>query len=370
MPILSLTQPIFATIPEPHHEQEDVLSLAQFLTLLRQEEDYYEGQQHQTRLMITRLRKIFYDQWGWNSELIRGSASVESRYQVDIVPVSETLQRPQGQTRQVRRYVDNDYQPKRRVVTYRANDRVYGNTRVGQIPEIYQNDHQEVLLPEGFYCDIAHVLAGLDAANHRQIVSPLPNFLTFLVQLVPHVDSNVDIVTWLGDIASSSGDFLFAYLKAQRQPLSLAEEQNFINVDAPGSDMLGDIDPYVIARHYAVSVDEGQRPSEIFADYYNPDQPGARYRQHRFSTFCHEIGLRGWDGVRFSNEQEWLRDYRRQLRDNVSFQVFSLTEEKLKSIWLSLAIWFNGYQSVLKLDLLLQIFLNTLKELIKSEPTA
>ncbi|MBC8155295.1 MAG: hypothetical protein H7Z72_20585 [Bacteroidetes bacterium] len=383
-------QPILATLPEPHHARQDVLTLAQFLTLLREEEDYYDDQQGQTRLMITRLRKIFYDQWGWNSELIRGSASVENRYRVDIVATSETLTVPKdsgksagpdsgnqpGETvtvpkshaKPVRRYNANEYQPKQRLVTYRANDRVYGNTRVGQVPEIYRNDHQEVLLPEGNYCDVAHVLAGLDAANHRQVVSPLPGFLTFLTKLVPHVDSNVDIVTWLGDIASSSGDFLFCYLNTNRQ-LSLAQEQTFIDLDAPGSDMLGDIDAYVIGQHYPVSADEGPRLTDILADYYLPDQPGARHRQRRFSTFCRAIGLRDWDGTRFANEPHWLGYYRRQLRDNVSFQVFSLTEENLKSIWLSLGIWLNGYPDVLKLDRLLLVFLNALKELIKAEPT-
>ncbi len=370
MSILTLQQPILTILQETHHAPEDVLTLAQFLTLLREEEDYYEDQQHQTRLMISRLRKIFYDQWGWNSELIRGSASVENRYVVKIVNVSETLARPQGAAKPVRRYVDNEYQPKRRVVTYRADDRVYGKLRVGKIPEILQNDHQEVLLPEGNYCDIGHVLAGLDAANHRQIVTPLPNFLMFLAKLAPHVDSNMDVVTWLGDIASSSGDFLFAYLKAQRQPLSPEEEQKKIDLDAPGSDMLGNIDAYVIAWNYAISAEEGQRPSDILADYFNPGQIGNRYRQRRFSTFCQAVGLRGWDGVRFSNEHEWLRHYQRQLRNNVSFQVFSLTEEKLKSVWLSLAIWLNGYPDIVKLELLLQIFLNALKELLKKEPAA
>lgn len=365
-----LTQPILSTSPEPHHAPDDALTLAQFLTLLREEEDYYAGEQHQTRLMITRLRKIFYDQWGWNSELIRGSAAIESRYAVKIVNVDDTLDRPQGQTRRVRRYVDNEYQPKRRVVTYRADDRVYGSSKEGQVPDIYQNDHQEVRLPDGTYCDIAHILAGLDAANHPQIVSPLPNFLLFLVQLVPHVDSNVDIVTWLGDIASSSGDFLFAYLKRNRQALSLTHEQQLIDTDAPGSDMLGDIDTYVIAQHYDVSAERGQRFSDILADYYLPGQPGARYRQRRFLTFCEAVGLRDWDGLRFGNEEQWLREYRRQLRDNVSFQVFSLTEEKLKSIWLSLAIWFNSYPDVLKLEVLLRAFLTSLKECIKSETTA
>ena len=365
----TFTQPILATTPEPHHEHRDVLTLSQFLTLLKEEEDYFEGEQQQTKLMMTRLRKIFYDQWGWNSELVRGAAHIEGRYLTTIVDDPVTLNVPKGHTKAVRRYKDNEYQPRHRVITYRANDRIYGDSRVGQVPDIYKNDHQEVLLPDGHYCDVAHILAGLDAANYPQIVSPMPGFLAFLDKLAPHVDVNTDVATWLGDLGSSSGDFLFCYLKNNRQPLSLGQEQKFIDLDAPGSDMLGDIDTYVIGKHYAVSAVQGQRVTDILANYYGSDEPGVGYRKRRFSTFCQAVGLTGWNGTQFANEQQWLASYRKQLRDDVCFQVFSLTEENLKSIWLTLRIWFNGYGDVLKIELMLQVFLDALKELIKSEPS-
>ncbi len=369
--LTSLSQTILTTLPEPYHDKKDVFTLLHFLELLKEEEDYFIGEQHNTALMITRLRKIFYDQWGWNRELIRGAASVEGRYLVNIVddPATLSVPIPENHTKKIRHYSANTYQPKHRVITYRADDRVYGNTRVNQVPEIYKNDHQEIVLPEGYYCDIAHVLAGLDASNHQQVVSPLPSFLSFLNKLVPHVDSNIDIVTWLGDIASSSGDFLFCYLKTNKQPVPVNQEQRFIDMDAPGSDMLGDIDPYVIRQYYDVLTTNGRRITDIFSDYYEPDKPGFIFRQHRFSSFSKSIGLIDWNGDYFANEQQWLARYRKQLRDNVSFQVYSLTEENVKSIFLSLGIWLNGYQDVLKLDLLLQIFLNALKECIKREST-
>jgi hypothetical protein len=351
-----LVQPILSIQREPGEEASDALNLNTFISLLKEEEDYFDGDQNNTKLMITRLRKIFYDQWGWNSELIRGAASIEGRYLVSLVDDATE------HTKAVTRYTDNEYQPKHRLVTYRPDDRVYGNTRVGQSPLIYKNDHQEVLLPTGYYCDMAHILAGLDAFNHPQIVSPLPAFLSFLDKLFPHVDSNMDIVTWLGDIASSAGDFMFGYLNNNKKPVSEVQEQHYINVDAPGSDMLGDIEPYVIAKHYNVSSNNGMRVTEILEEYYLGSNSNPPLRDRRFSIFCESIGLKGWNGTHFSNEQEWLEYYKIQLRDNTCFQVFSLTTESFKSVWLLLKIWFNGFKDILKLELLLEIFIKALKE--------
>lgn len=376
----TLVQPIFSPDPEPGHQLADVLTLEEFVKLLREEEDYWEGEQHNTKLIITRLRKIFYDQWGWNTELIRGAAKIEGRYLTEIVddPVTEKddkgvmvkLSKPHHRavmfklSKPVPRYVDNEYQPKHRTITYRPDDRVYGNTRAGQTPFIYKNDHQEVILPEGFYCDVAHILAGLDAFNHPQIVTPLPNFLTFAARLFPHVDSNMDIVTWLGDIASSSGDFFFDYLNHKKKPLTTAQEQHYIDIDAPGSDMLGDIDPYVIRAHYDVSATKGQRFTDILLDYYSA---GNKHRRRRTSIYCEQVGLKGWDGKSFSNEKEWLAFYKRHLKFNTCFQVFSLTDEKLRSVWLPAVVWFGWYKDVLKFEPLLEIYLKALKENIKKE---
>lgn len=363
----TLYQPILVTSPEPHHAPEDVLTLAQFLDLLKIEEDYYPGEQHNTVLMITRLRKIFYDEWGWNTQLVRARAHIETRYQVTVVDDPTEVNVPVKHAKPIPQYRDNEYQPRHRVITYRADDRVYGNSRVGQVPDIYKNDHQEVILPDGFYCDVAHILAGLDAANFPQVVSPLPNFLSFLDSLVPHVDANIDVATWLGDIGSTSGDFLFKYLKNNSKPIGSHEEQQSINVETPGSDMLGNIDTYVIARHYDVASNNGQRVTEILADYYQPGPNGSVHRQNRFLIYCQAVGLKDWNGNNFANEQQWLEYYHKQLRNDVCFQVFSLTVENVKSLLLMARIYFNGFQEVLKLDLLLRIYLNALKSLIKQE---
>jgi hypothetical protein len=355
-------QPILSRRPEPGHAEKDVLTAQNFIDLLKEEEDYFPGEQTQLPLMITRLRKIFYDKWGWNKELICRAAPIECRYEVTITGTPPLDNSGQSHVKQRTHYKDNAEVDKYRLVTYRRNDRVYGDTRVGQVPFIYQKDHQETLLPDGSYADLAHVLAGLDAWNNPQIVSPLPRWLQFAYRLLPHCDSNMDLVTWLGDIATSSEAFVFDYLRHHKHPLSPEAEQKYIDINAPGSDMLGNIDSYAIARSYDLSGASGKRFTEILEEFYTSPARGF-FAQRRYALFCDAIGLK-WDGHRFTNEDEWLRRYRPQLRDATTFMIFSLTDENLQSVALPLEVWLGSYSDVVKTDVLLRLFLKTLKTLI------
>lgn len=353
-----MKQPILSKSPEPGHNKTDVLQLTEFIQLLKDEEDYYDGEQHNTKLMITRLRKIFYDQWGWNKELIENATAEQTRYVMSIVDDGSE------NTTAVVRYSDFKYAPKHRLVTYGNADKVYGSSRAGQTPEIVRKGHQEVLLPDGYYCDIAHILAGADAYNYPQVVSPLPKFLRFAEHLMPHVDSNMDIVTWLGDIASSSGGFLFNYLRHKNTPNSPQREQYEINIGAPGSDMLGNIDSFIISNSYDIGSENGLRFTDILTSYYFDENSP---RKTRFSTYCKLVGLTGWNGTSWKNEDIWKAYYYRQLRDNVSFQVFSLTDQKLDSVLLPIKVWFGFYRKVLKVEGLLELYLNELKILVTEE---
>jgi hypothetical protein len=352
-----LFQPIYSQNPERGHELKDVLTLEAFIQLLKEEEDYYPGEQNNTKLMITRLRKIFYDKWGWNKELIKGAATIESRY--DVVIVDEGTEH----TKEIRRFKKFHYDPKHRSVVYKSDDKVYGNTRAGQPTFIYSNDHQEVVLPDGNYCDIAHILAGIDAANYRQVVTPLPGFLSFLQYLLPYVGYNMDMATWLGDIGSSAGDFFFHYM-LHKKPATLEEQQNYINIDVPGSDMLGNIDAYVINASYDVRTNKGMRFTEILEDYYfNEKSP----RKKRITIFCQEVGLGTWNGNSFSNENQWMKYYKKQSRNESSFQVFSVTDEKIHSVWMPIVVWLGFYKDILKGEELLNLVIEALKEVIIKE---
>lgn len=352
-----IIQRVYAYSPEPNHELKDVLTASQFIDLLVEEEDYYPGEQHNTRLMFTRLRKIFYDKWGWNKELIRGATSIESRYNVIIVDD------PIPHSKPMRYYKKFEYAPKHRSVVYTDHDRVYGNTRTGQPCFIYSSDHQEVVLPDGSYCDLAHILAGVDASNYRQIVTPMPNFLEFLAKLFPYVGFNMDMATWLGDIGSESGDFLFYKLRNKKMP-NVAEMQNYIDIDMPGSDTLGDIDAYVINASYDVTTNSGMRVTDILKDYYLTDNV---YRRNRVSIFCREIGLGDLKGDKFVKEGKWLKYFKKQLLNETTFQIFSITDEKIHSVWLPVAAWFGFFKDVLKTEELLTSFISALKSEVKKE---
>ncbi|HEY6976914.1 MAG TPA: hypothetical protein VH396_11545, partial [Chitinophagaceae bacterium] len=306
----NLIQPILSKEPEYGHEKSDVLSFSEFLSLLEEEENYFQDKQTGTSLMITRLRKIFYDKWGWNTQLIRKAAYIKCRYKVKIVTQLPD-DKPERGVKKVKHYKDNKYQPKYRLVTYRKNDRVFKNSRAGQVPEIYKNDHQDIFLPEGYQCDLAHTLAGLDAFNNFQVVSPLPPFLFFLHKLFPHADSNVEVTTWLGDIATTAADFLFEYLSKNKTPLSETTEQKYIDINASASDMLGDIDAYVINYLYKDYVSsKGKRLTEILEEYYNKCSTDPSYQKQRFKIFCKEIGLHlNEKENNFSNEEQWLKKY-------------------------------------------------------------
>lgn len=350
-------QPILTRHPEPRHDLKDVLTLRQFIDLLKEEEDYYPGEQNNTLLMITRLRKIFYDKWGWDTQLIEGATNINSRYDVKIMDDGN------DHSAEIKRYKQFNYAPKHRSVVYKKDDRVYGDTRTGQPTFIYLNDHQEVVLPDGSYCDIAHILAGIDAANYLQIVSPLPYYITFITYLFPFVGKNIDMATWLGDIGSTSGD-LFFYYKLHNKVADMAEEQKLIDINCPGSDMLGNIDAYVIRASYDVKSTNGMRFTEILEDYYfNPKSA----RKHRFSIYCREVGLGTWDGNHFSRESQWLKYYKSQLRNETSFQVFSVTDEKIHSVWMPLVVWLGFYKKILRGESLLLLYIDALKKEIRKE---
>lgn len=354
----SIIQPLISKVPEPGHLPKDILNLAEFISLLREEEDYYAGEQHHTNLIITRLRKIFYDQWGWNKELIKGAASIETRYEAKIVHDKDS------HGAKIARYTDFKYDPKHREVVYTKNDRIYGDKKAGEPTFIYLNNHQECKLPDGTFCDIAHVLSGLDAFNYPQVVTPLPHFLRFLIFLFPHVSSNMDMATWLGDIGSSAGGFLFTYLGQDKKELTPSQEQEQINIFNPGSDMLGNIDAYVIANSYNVSTNDGMRFTEILEDYYLKEN---QFRKNRISIFCKVIGLGKLQGDSFENETQWLKKYRKELRDETTFQIYSLSNGKLISFFLPIWVWMGGYKKIIKINKLLDITLDSFKEEIKKE---
>lgn len=384
--------------PRPH--KKTAISLAEFLKMLRVEEDYFVGDQHKTKLMITRLRKIFYDKYGWDSEIIRKAAHVIGRYNIELISVEEHgLTAPSQQGYLI--YSSQDFNitdHKIRKVTVKKNDWMRPNDE-GKVAYIYDNDNQEVILPSGWFCDIGHVLTGIDAYNWLDIVAPFPWMPMFMRKLLPNVRYNTDVATWLGDIASASGEFLFEIFHRKKLILNKKitdEERNdliekyapelpvidrknlkwstlkhFLKLEddkknsiiadyAPAQDMLGNIDSYVMYSTYNTKSNYGMRVSDMFHDYYIGKGEGKFLRENRYLYFAEAIGLHCWDGEKFENEKEWFKDYHPQLRDCTAMYIYTRSEKPL-GYWLSFKTWIKGFDQFLDLEPLLNIFLNNLK---------
>ena len=356
-----LIQPLLSVEPEYGHLKSDVLSLEEFLYLLRDEEAYFQNDLDNTAVLTTRLRKIFYDKWGWDTQLIRKAASIKGRFEVTIINCSAGIVDSDRMFKKIKFYVNNTYTPKCRHVTYRSDDVIYRNTsRVGQVPEIFDRDHADVLLPEGYHCDIGHVLAGLDALNNPDIVTPLPDCMRFFYWALPYADSNADVATWLGDIATSGADFLFTYLKNNSKPLNIETEQNLINMNATASDMLGNIDAYVIHILCKKETIKSKRISDIFKAYYDNAAGSPLYAQ-RYKLFTEFIGLGELNNNKFENEDAWLTYYENQLRSTIAFMIYSSTDGSLDRLSLPYKVWKKQYEEVIKINVLLNIFLKALK---------
>ncbi len=349
-----LYQPV-ETYFEPTSQKDEAITIKEFLELLKQEEEFFMGEKHKTKLMVTRLRKIFNDKVIWDKDLIRKAAHINGRYEVKPIEDKEATYKKRSQ---------GGLKLKHQQVKVKEAD--WMNPNIGTVPDIYANDNQKVILEDGLYSDFGHVLAGIDAFNNFAAVKPLPGFLFWLRFAFPNIKSNLDFATWLGNITSSSGEFFFEYLK-KKKPLSNEDKQRIINCFAPGHEMLGNIDACVICQVYNTSASYGLRVSEIFRDYYCEGGMGEYYRKRRYSFFSSAIGLKGWNGEGFNNENEWLEYQKKQLYNSDVFYIHKQSKWP-KNIWLTIVIWLKAYKNVLDMELLLYIFLKSLKEKIKVEP--
>jgi len=348
----------FFSYPQP----EKIIPFLDFLNLLKNEEDYFRGEQQNTKVMITRLRKIFYDKYGWNKELIRKAAHIEGRYNVEIAVSSSqnsthTHEAPLQNSR-----IKNTH--RKRVVMVKDGD--WMNPNAGTVPEIYKDSHQQVILPSGAYCDMGHVLAGMDAYNNAMPVTPLPNSLMLFYKLLPHVNKNTDAATWLGDLSSTCGE-LFSYYINHKVEADSNEKQNIIDETAPAVDMLGNIDSYVIATSYDIATNNGMRVTDILYDYYC--NSNNTFRKNRLPLFCEQLGLLGWNGSEFKNEKTWKAFYSKELKTITAFYV----ESRFAKIWnyyYAFGIWLGMYNNIVCAHEVVTSLLYALKQAMKKSESA
>lgn len=327
--IQRLSQPIASRAPST------AMTIRRFIELVEAEEARYPGDEMKTSLMITRLRKLFYDSDGWNQFLIPGAAG--------IVPGRATHM-------EVDRREPLDLPGPFNATIRRDHLVVNGN------PEIARN--QEVALEDGTFCDLGHVFAGLDASNHQTMVDgPGPI----------NVRNNVDAVTWVGDLASVVGEIMFA-AENHNGPIDASEQQALVNEYASPQDMLGNIDAYAIRSTYGISDTSGRKVSTILSEFYlgAAGTRGGDTRLHRYSRFCGQVGL-NWRGGVFTNEATWVGDATKDVINATLLYIGASTERSIAAgRWMidAVPLALNAMLS----RQVVQNFVNALRTLVAAEP--
>ena len=315
------------------------ITIRTFIALVETEERKWPpAEQTQTALMITRLRKIFYGSEGWNHFLIPGGADISPKYNISQKETSrENLAIPFA--------ADAELVRSRQVVSDAS----------GRSPAIAS--HPEVRLEDGSFCDVGHVLAGLDAANR-------PDKAGFWG--VATASDNKAAVTWTGDIGSVLAEILFKRFNSGT--VSPADAQRIINKYASPQDMLGNIDAYVMADQYNISNTARKKVSELLRAYYlgATGTPDARAREHRYSRFCARTGLTGWNGSGFNNEAAWISRWAPEVGAAAALYVGVTTSGVL--VLPERFIIMKGIQTSPSIRTLLRAFLDALKALVAAEP--
>jgi len=172
-------------------------------------------------------------------------------------------------------------------------------------------------MADGEVVDVGHVLAGLDAMNHpTAVAAPLGLY---------EMSSNVDAVTWAGDLGSVLAEVVFHQSRLRRQ-LKDAEIQAQIDLCAPPQDMLGNIDAYAIGAGYDISPAAGRPVSDILLDYYGAPATAGSPRSRRFTTFALGIGLGPLGGHMFAMERAWRRRYEREVAHAAALYVGAISK--------------------------------------------
>lgn len=265
----SITMPLIVAAPKGS------MPMSEFIDLVRAEEAKYpEAERSDTKLMVTRLRKIFYNPPGWDEFLIPGAASIAP-------PYSEYKERIRESKR---------VEPFGPLNNFDLVDReTYPVDSTGRMPSIYT--HQEVRIEIGptigAFVDMGHVFAGWDAFNH-----PGPVVAPGLYDI--KINRNWDATTRIGDLGSVLAEAWVAYVNGE-QPLSYATLQRLVDKYAPAQDMLGNIDSYVLSTQGFSG-----KVSDILDQYYFEKNP-ANGQQQRFRVFAQEIGIGPYVNGQFRN---------------------------------------------------------------------
>ena len=336
---------------ETYIHPSTALSADEFLTLLKEEENFFAHEAAGGEKMLTHLRKIFYGTSGWDNELIRGGSDIVCHYEIKVVSTIQAHSRSKHRKHNASGTLHNRVE-----VLVRTGD--WMNPNAGTAPDIYKDNHQEAILPDGLICDIGHVLAGMDALSYPAAVAPLPDWMMWLYPLVPHVDSNADAATWIGDLSSVTGEIFFFYIENKKWP-STEQIQAILDEGNPAPDMLGNIDSLAVRQ--LVEIKDAERTSDILNEYFLriSKEPKLRYK-----LFCKATGIEIDQSGTITNRNRWIAKYKRQLKACTAFYVAN-GYTGAKRYWYALILWLGCYNKKIMVGEMLELQLNAIEQLLK-----
>ncbi|MFM2485664.1 hypothetical protein [Celerinatantimonas yamalensis] len=264
---------------EPSSQCYDMSKYIGFITSV---EDENAAIEHNTNLMLTKFRKLYYDSFGWNEFLIPETSHVAT------FPQSQSTQN-------------------------------------------IKHSHQVNLTNNDLY-DVAHIFAILDANNHNGPFTPVPesiinsSYWNDLKDIVPVVQDRLMAAGWLGDLSEITGEIFLNrkdISKLQKDQKN-EEKQKIINQFGAYYKTLANVDGMIMAGNATNNQYEGKKVSEIFESFYGGGSlPGERsqLKSSIYLKYGESIGLQNWNGHCFENSEDWLKKQKSNLQTCTAFYV-------------------------------------------------
>ncbi len=328
------------------HPTKETPDLKEFIKLLEVIEVKY-GAKVTTVDKLTAFRKIFYNTPGWDKYLIKGVNKIPSPYGPGHCNIKSKTE------------VRIPHLP---LLSFYMTDTecVPVDPGTGQAPVIFK--HQEVGVPitimEVVQSDIAHTLCGLDAFNHTHDVS-VKFSLLYKDSMKLGLRSNIDAVTWLGDLGSVLAETLILCV-SKEEPFSLPELQSRIEKFAGAADMLGNMDTYNIYNIFSKEILQNTiSVSGIFKEYYLGGNAGT-YQKQRFLQFAKGIGAEVDVATGNITNRTALGEYlTQQIGAAAALYIMANAEKTIDNLWVvvgfSMAVASHGAAALLSEALLQSI---------------
>lgn len=239
-----------------HQYKSSDVDLDQFIKFVASVEQRYitDKAQPNQSLMITRLRKLYYNNAGFDKYLIKGTSSVQplAVKQKELYPA-----------------------------------------------EVLHTPYETI--------DMGHVLCGIDAHNHLHKVTP-PKILG--INILPlKIQCNTDAITWIGDLGSLVAE---VYLKQKQIKRKLTDTELQVAIDSLSgvADNVGNIDGVLLGSVFATFPERSV--AALLHQFYRQDT--TTMLRNRFLLFAEKIGL-VWNGQGFENKVSIVNKYAKQVND-------------------------------------------------------